>query len=1031
VTPDRTDAQASVLPTPGDAPDSWIATSLQDEFLSQSIDAIIITDRDLRVRFWNPAAERLYGIPATTAVGKPVGEIVVTLETTGQVIDSLAERAELEASGVWRRRVIHRPRIGLFRSHEVVVDSIVTVLRGADGGPVGALAVNRDVTSSAWLESELAALGSLVVATGRARTKVEVAQAALEILCRATGAEAGIVASADGPYEAAAHVGISEATIEAIVNYGQMGGPLAQALEAPDSFVSADVASAPLREDVRAAVMGDGIEHLIVVGLHLADRLTGFFVLGWRHHSPREPSRPIMHQAAALVAASIENARLLDAVESGLNKERLLTRRMRALVELTRLPETTAAGLSGIERLMADFGAVIEADGSVYGRVEGDELVLGAVDRIDWADAEPFVNRPLASMPMTSSLVAGAPAVLFSLDDWLATADDAAGRSSGFRSVAAFAIRGDDGLEGVIFSMFRRPVDELEIDGRTLESIGRVLDISLANRRLREVVTASERRYRELFEHAPDALLVQSLDEVIIDANPAAERLYGGDIVGHRVAEIVATERVRVDFEDPSARTRSVGIGRRLDGSTFPEEIELRVIEYGGERRVMAIVRDLTERTQMQAELVQAQKMDAIGLLVAGVAHELNNPLASIVGFSHLLRTDPNLPADLRNQADMLVQEANRTRVIVQNLLDFARLRPPERVDIELRPLLDSVLGLQSYVLARNRLTVDLDLAPDLPLLSVDRSQIQQVLINLTVNAAQAIHELDRPGTIRIRAHKSTDKRGPTVRIEVADDGPGVPATIIDRLFMPFVTTKEPGAGTGLGLSVSFGIIASHGGTLRHERNADGGATFVIELPVERGESGLAGSLQPDRSGLSSLIGPDIREPETDGLGPEVAIGPEVAVTPEKAVTVDAESSSDGEVDATEPARPADRPVRVLVLDDEPAIRDFLARVLRRNGHEPILADTGAAALEIVRTSPPDVILCDHRMAGMSGTEFHAAVMAIAPGLAARFAFMSGDVLNPALREFAEDRGVHLLAKPFDIAAVGAMVATLIAAEPV
>jgi CheY-like chemotaxis protein len=123
--------------------------------------------------------------------------------------------------------------------------------------------------------------------------------------------------------------------------------------------------------------------------------------------------------------------------------------------------------------------------------------------------------------------------------------------------------------------------------------------------------------------------------------------------------------------------------------------------------------------------------------------------------------------------------------------------------------------------------------------------------------------------------------------------------------------------------------------------------------------------------------------------------------------------------------------VRVLVLDDEPAIRDFLARVLRRNGHEPILADTGAAALEIVRTDPPDVILCDHRMAGMSGTEFHAAVMAIAPGLAARFAFMSGDVLNPALREFAEDRGVHLLAKPFDIAAVGSMVDTLIAAEPV
>jgi CheY-like chemotaxis protein len=142
-------------------------------------------------------------------------------------------------------------------------------------------------------------------------------------------------------------------------------------------------------------------------------------------------------------------------------------------------------------------------------------------------------------------------------------------------------------------------------------------------------------------------------------------------------------------------------------------------------------------------------------------------------------------------------------------------------------------------------------------------------------------------------------------------------------------------------------------------------------------------------------------------------------------------STSDRRVDAPGPSAHVDRPVRVLVLDDEAAIRDFLGRVLRRSGYEPILADTGARALEIVRTDPPDVILCDHRMAGMNGTEFHAAVMEIAPSLGARFAFMSGDVLNPTLREFAEDRGVHLLAKPFDIAAVDSMVATLMAAgEP-
>jgi two-component system, chemotaxis family, CheB/CheR fusion protein len=124
------------------------------------------------------------------------------------------------------------------------------------------------------------------------------------------------------------------------------------------------------------------------------------------------------------------------------------------------------------------------------------------------------------------------------------------------------------------------------------------------------------------------------------------------------------------------------------------------------------------------------------------------------------------------------------------------------------------------------------------------------------------------------------------------------------------------------------------------------------------------------------------------------------------------------------------RPIRVLVLDDEPSIRDFLGRVLKRSGYVPIVAATGAAALEAIHVDPPDAILCDHRMAGMSGTEFHAAVVEISPRLARRFAFMSGDVLNPELRDFAEARGVHLLAKPFDIATVASIVAELLAIEP-
>ncbi|MEA2548006.1 MAG: hypothetical protein QOE42_604, partial [Chloroflexota bacterium] len=510
----------------GDSP--WPSASIADEVVQQSVDAMILADPELRVRVWNPAAERLYGIPASLAVGQLMGDIIGTFDLDGAPIDSAAARIDLEKTGVWRRKVVHRPIVGPAPGIEVFVDSIVTILHGPDGRSIGALAVNRDITDSARLEAEMAALGTLVVATDRARSKAEVADKALGILCRSTGADAGLVTSMGRVYEAAAHVGVAPATIDVIVNYGQLGGPLAHALRAPDAYVSADVATAPLREDVRAAVLADGIEHLVVVGLRLSGRLTGILALGWRTRGPREPSRAIVHQAAALIAAAMENARLLEAVESGLREERMLTHRMRALVELTRLPDTAATGPSSLERLMAELDEAIGGDGTSLVSVVDDQLVLTAVHRVDPAWATPLMNRPLSTLPLAARLRDGAQTVLVPLDpDHVSTVAADASATQGYRTLAAFAIRDDNALVAILIAVFRRPVDELEIDERTLDAIGRVLDISFANRRLREAIVASERRYRELFEYAPDALLVQSLDDVILDANPAAHRMYG------------------------------------------------------------------------------------------------------------------------------------------------------------------------------------------------------------------------------------------------------------------------------------------------------------------------------------------------------------------------------------------------------------------------------------------------------------------------------------------------------------------------
>ncbi len=1002
MTPDRADLAPSSAASLVDAAPPAIDRSIHDEIVRRSIDAIILIDRTSRIRVWSPSAEVLYGIPSTTAIGQPLAELIVAFDSAGGPIDNQAERHELETSGVWRQRQTHRPRTGRLAGRDLVVDANVTVLRDADGDETGTLHVNRDVTATARLEAEMSALGSLLLATGRARTNVEVAETALDILCRATGAEAGLVTSTESVHEATASRGVSQATVDGILAHGQIGGSLALALESPDAVVSADVTTAPLREDVRAAVLADGIRRLMVVGLRVGGRLTGVLALGWRIDAPQEPSKSITLQAAALVASSLENARLLAAVESGLSEERLLTRRMRALVELTRLPEAASGGGAAMERLIAEVSAIIGADGSVFAQIDGDRLVNPILDRIDPAWAAPLLGRQIANVPIAARLAAGTAAFLLPVVSGnLSTAGFAALAEHGYRALAVFAIRDGGRLSGLHFALFRRPIDELEIDERTLEAIGRVLDISFANRRLREVVSASERRYRELFELSPDALLVQSMDGVIVDANPAAVRLYGDGLIGRPVRDIVVTEpgHDEIGASDPSGVTHSTLIGRRLDGSTFPEEVDLRAIEMDGEQRVIAIVRDLTERRRMQAELVQAQKMEAIGLLVAGVAHELNNPLAAIVAFSQLIRTDPNLPPDLRTQADLLVQESNRTRVIVQNLLDFARQRPPERVETDLRGLVDGVLGLQSYIFGRNRMTVEVDIPSDLPRLPIDRSQIQQVLINLTVNAAQAIQEAGRPGRIRIQA--AAQDGGRLVRIEISDDGPGIPASIADELFMPFVTTKQPGEGTGLGLSVSFGIVSAHGGSLRHEANAAGGATFIVELPT--------------------------------GREPAASAAPVTTAIPAQAASKMPGRPPGDRVPTADPRRvPVDdggHPLRVLVLDDESTIRDFLGRALTRAGYEPILAATGPAAIDIIRADPPDAILCDHRMAGMNGTEFHAAVSELNPALGHRFAFMSGDVLNPELREFAKARGVHLLAKPFDIATVGETVANLLAVD--
>jgi two-component system NtrC family sensor kinase len=329
----------------------------------------------------------------------------------------------------------------------------------------------------------------------------------------------------------------------------------------------------------------------------------------------------------------------------------------------------------------------------------------------------------------------------------------------------------------------------------------------------------------------------------------------------------------------------------------------------------------------------------------------------------------------------------------VQSLLDFARQRPPERHPTSLAALVESVLALQSYSISAGRIELTVDVPTDLPRIDVDRSQLQQVILNLTLNAIQAIRASRDAGRIWITARRVGSAPAGQVRLVVADDGPGIPDAVRSRLFLPFFTTKPQGEGTGLGLSVSFGIVAAHGGTLRFEPRSGGGATFIVELPIGSSSAGDGGPA---------------------GAGPSSPLDEESLPTP---------ASSD-----VEPAKDAEAArARVLVLDDEPAIRAFLTKSLRLAGLEAVTVAHGEDAVERCRTESFAALLVDHRMPGMSGTDVFHAIVAIRPELGPRFVFMSGDVLNPELQEFAEANSATLLAKPFDVDTVNRVVTEVVA----
>ena len=980
-----------------------------DRMARRAGDVVVVTDVERRVVVWNPQAVELYGIPELEAVGTTIEELYDST-IGGQDMNAVGARRLAIAEGHWRGRLVDRPRTGPRAGRDLHVETTLSRLDDEDGRLVGILSIKRDVAVAVRSERELTNLASVALAAEVARSRRSIAEGVLDRLMRATDASMGVVTSLDGlepRIEASRGLPASMRAYMAIVP--RRNSPMNQAVQAPGAVIAGPVATLPMYEETRSQMRASGIEALAAVGLHRHTEYVGLLFLAYPRQDAALPSASMLTQTAAHLQRALDHAQLVEQLEARAVTEARLSDQQLALQSLTELSESSDDFASLAQR-------TAEQIGSALGAAAGSYTLLGpdgeGVDWFDW-NTPTAIREQLREL----SLEPATPLRRFSQGEGAflesyrpgsvarsASLDLAA--TAGWSGYAALPIVIAGRLEGILIVYFDRTMEELGIELSSLDSLARMASISLGNFRLRERLVASERRYRTMFESSPEPYLVATLDGRIVDANAAAGAVHGGShdaLVGLPIDRLLegdeeeAERRWRAALEGESVSFRGTGV--RLDGSTFPEELTVSVVELEGERRVLILVRDLSDQERLQQELIQAQKMEAIGQLVSGVAHELNNPLAAILGFSQLIRVDERLPAEMRNNADLLVEEATRTRRIVQNLLDFARQRPPERYPTSIRSLIDAVLVLQSYSLGPGRIEVDIDIPPDLPPVELDRSQIQQVLVNLTQNAIHAIRASGESGRLRISAWVRDGDDPPRVAVAVADDGVGVKPRDVGQLFVPFFTTKPPAEGTGLGLPVSLGIVASHGGDLCYEPGPEGrGAVFTFDLPV-----------------VADLPDAGARDDTSRGPGPSAGTG-------DRAATGDTRAEAGGPDGTSPPAN-----LRVLVLDDERSIRLLLEKWLRGSGFEPVVAETGEEAVELVRAAPFDAMLCDHRMAGMNGTEVFEAVVAIRPELARRFVFMSGDVLNPQLREFVEQHGIGLLAKPFDLDTVHRTIRTILA----
>lgn len=533
--------------------------------------------------------------------------------------------------------------------------------------------------------------------------------------------------------------------------------------------------------------------------------------------------------------------------------------------------------------------------------------------------------------------------------------------------------------------LFDRSAGSATHRGRLRRADGQVRDVEWRVNQLegegdRRVICTVHDRTDELRETAAlrtlavavgamrDGVMLVDHEGIVRFVNQAAARMHGygdpAELVGCSVGELVPAE-FAAEFARLLPVMREDGWSgeakaRHRDGHVFPVQLAVSPIRLDDDHVSMVVlIADLTERRSIEQRALAADKLATLGRLVAGVAHEINNPLAAVLGNAQFALEAVRPGEPVREALEVIATETRRAARIVKDMLSFARQDRVEAQRFDLRNTVTQVLRLREGYHRGLGIRLRCELPAEEARVLGDPDQVQQVLLNLVVNAEQALRRVRVP---RIRI--ALEQRGASWRLLVEDSGPGIPADLRIRVFEPFFTTKPEGEGTGLGLSVSYGIAREHGGSIWIQDSELGGAGLVLELPDSPGVVGSAGRVAPQ---LQASL------------------------------------------------RASRRPMRILVVDDEAAIRTVAKRVLEGCGHRVQVAVDGQAAAALADAHGFDLILCDVRMPNLSGPELFARIQRRDLASPPRFVVMTGDIADVETHRFVTGSGVRVLLKPFEL----------------